>query len=144
MITQKSDLWKYKETILYDIGVKKMSAKEIIRELKMVLKKTKISRKAMKEDIKAMNKDDIRLTCEMTAVKGFTSGNMNSKQHYFSESVYSILNRIHFGLAHTVGRISPWKFLFTPSGIYKEEKPKRKHPVIKIMEKERDEIWEYV
>ncbi len=56
----------------------------------------------------------------------------------FSESVYFILDRIHFELARNMGRISPWKFLFTPSGIYNGEKPKRKHPVIKIMKKERE------
>jgi len=127
----------------------------MISELKTILKKAKINanlKKAIEETIKALNKNDLDLAYELSAVKSFVSGDLKSKGHYFredddynnlhlGESVYSILDGIHHELAFKTGGIPSGMMILTHTGIRKKEKSKKIHPVITMMEKERAKIY---
>lgn len=132
-----------------------MQKKQIISELKTILKKAKINanlKKAIEETIKALNKDDLELAYELSAVKSFVSGDLKAKCYFredddynnvhLGESVYSILDGIHHELAFKTGGIPSGMMILTSRGIiHKKEKAKKKHPVITMMEKERAKIY---
>ena len=133
-----------------------MQKKQMISELKTILKKAKINanlKKAIEETIKALNKNDLDLAYELSAVKSFVSGDLKAKGYFreddnyntvhLGKSVYFILDDIHHELAFKIGefRIPSGMMILTSTGTYKKEKSKKKHPIITMMEKERARIY---
>lgn len=136
-----------------------MSINEIKKELKMLLKKAKMNnnlKKAIEETIKALNKNDIELAYELSAVKSFVSGEMNSTHNFTEDAdynyaifgkrdVYSILDYIHHELAYMADKMPSGMMAFTSGGgMYEKGMSEKKHPIIKIMEKERAKIYKDV
>ena len=113
-------------------------------------------KKAVEETVKALNKGDIELAYELTAVKSFVSGEINPTHNFTEDAdynysilgkrdVYSILDYIHHELAHMAGKMPSGMMAFTSSGeTYQKGKPKKKHPIIVMMEKERAKIYKDV
>ena len=132
---------------------------ELKKDLNIILNKARINknlRTAVLEARKAIDKDDIELAADLTAVKSYVTGEIDpkDKRNRFQEdddynqkvlgySVYNNLDGLHHDLAWASGTIPSGMMIGTSGGmLHGRGKSRKKHPVIKMMEKEEKEIWE--
>lgn len=143
-------------TVKYKIGIKK--------ELNLILQKGKINsnlRTAVQEIRKAIEKDDVALATELTGVKSYITGAMTDKElsvrprsiqkyrfreddeynrNVLGRSVYGRLDGLHHDLAYSQGQLPRGMMVFSPYGVERRPYPKGKHPVVRMMEKEQEEV----
>jgi len=128
-----------------------------IRELDKILSKAKMSpdlRKAVEAIRKAMENGNNELVADLTAVKSFIVFKIDpdNKNHHFQEdyeynkkvlgfSLYEYLDSLNHKYAILTDTLPSGTMAFESGGIVEQKGPsKRKHPIIKLMEQERNEI----
>lgn len=104
---------------------------------------------AVKESILAIEKGDIDLAMELTAVKSLICGEgVDPIVYHFREdtehnrstlgrSVYMILDSIHHDLAFKLGKIPSGMMILTGDGMRERSKTERQHPIVKRIQEER-------
>lgn len=126
------------------------------KELDEILKKAKMSPKLREavEDIKeAIESKDYELVADLSVVKSFIVSpiDISDKSNHFREdeeynrkvlgiSLYEYLDSLHYKYASMTGTLPSGFTVYTSSGKQERGPSKRKHPIIKLMEKERKEI----
>lgn len=127
-----------------------------IQSLKRMKKQARVSpdlKEAIDETIKALERGDVELAYELSAVKSLICGGMDvdPKVNHFREdndynekklgySVYRELDGIHHDLASDVGRMPSGMTVITSRGIVERKKPTRRHRTLTLMRKEHEAI----
>ena len=107
---------------------------------------------AVKETILAIEKGDIELAVELTAVKSLICGkgadpeiyhfreNTLQNKAFFGRSVYSFLDSIHHNLAFKLGKMPSGMMILTGDGILERPESVRNHPIVNRIREERETI----
>jgi len=127
-----------------------------VRRLQNLLKKKKMSpdlRRAIKATITALKKKDYELAYELSSVKSLIAtkieGRKLPRRYHFYEpeaqakrrgNVYSVMDTIHHELAYKVQKYPSGMMVVSTGGIFQKGKPKVKHPIITMMNRERAAI----
>jgi len=127
-----------------------------ISELNKILSKAKMSpdlREAVEAIKKAMEEGDNELVADLSAVKSFIASriDISNKFNHFQEdeeynrkvlgiSLYEYLDFLHHKYASMTGTLPSGSTLYIASGKQERGPSKRNHPIIKLMEEERNEI----
>jgi len=127
-----------------------------ISELDKILSKAKMSpdlREAVEAIKEAMKKGDKELVADLSAVKSFIVSpiDISDESNHFQEdeeynrkvlgiSLYDYFDSMHHKYAFMTGTLPSGMLVFGDGKIKERGPSKRKHPIIKLMEKERKEI----
>jgi len=127
-----------------------------ISELNKILSKAKMSpdlREAVEAIKDAMKKGDKELVADLTAVKSFIISGIepdNKTQHFQEDdeynekvlgySLYDYFDSMHHKYAFMTGTLPSGMFIFGNGKIEERGPSKRKHPILKLMDEERNEI----
>ncbi len=130
-----------------------------LKALNLILKKGKISEplnEAVVSIIKAIKQNNVLLATDISSVKSLVSGSMNSKRgcypyredHDYNEkhlgnSVYSILDGIHFAYAIKSDKLPSGMVIFSSGGMTQGGKiTELEHPVVEKINAEFKRTWE--
>jgi len=127
-----------------------------ISELDKILSKAKMSpdlREAVEAIKEAMKKGDKELVADLSAVKSFIASpiDISDESNHFQEdeeynrkvlgiSLYEYLDFLHHKYASMTGTLPSGSAIYTANGKQERGASKRKHPIIKLMEKEHNEL----
>jgi len=127
-----------------------------IKELDKILSKAKMSpdlRKAVEAIKEAMEEGDNELVADLSAVKSFivSSIDLSDESNHFQEdeeynrkvlgiSLYEYLDFLHHKYASMTGTLPSGSTVYSASGKQERGPSKRKHPIIKLMEEEHNEL----
>jgi len=126
------------------------------KELDEILKKAKMSpklREAIESIKEAIESKDYELVADLSAVKSFIASpiDISDKFNYFQEdeeynrkvlgvSLYEYLDFLHHKYASMTGTLPSGSVIYTANGKQERGASKRKHRIIKLMEKEHNEL----
>lgn len=138
--------------------MKTKSKKETLKILNRILEKGKINENlyvAVNAMNQAVTKDNTQLVCELSSVKSLVSGSLNPKskeypykedhdynQKHLGDSVYSLLDSIHFEYSMKIDRLPSGMMLLSSDGIqHADHTDNSDHPVVKQINAEFKRTW---
>ncbi len=135
------------------------TTKSNLKSLNLILKKGKISEplnEAVVSIIEAIKQNNVLLATDLSSVKSLVSGSMNPKHDHYpykedndynekhiGNSVYSILDGIHFAYSVKSDKLPSGMTIFSSGGITHGGKiTELEHPVVKKINAEFKRTWE--
>lgn len=126
------------------------------KTLKNILEKAALSpmlRQAVEASLEALRSGDIHLACKLSACKSLVIGEINPddtrnafqedndiNKRLFQQSVYSLLDGIHFDLAMKLNEMPAGMSLYSANGHQERPKDTGEHPVLQRMMAEHENI----
>jgi len=123
-----------------------------LEQIKTSAKMSPQLRLAINEIIKAIESGNLELAYELSSVKSSIIGSLENGGHHFredaeynekvlGEDIYRTLDSLNHDLAFEIDRIPAGMTIFTAEGVQSKERPRIKHPIIKMIERERKAIY---